>query len=143
MTHELYRQGTWYIESHLGDDLSLELIARDVGVSRYNLPRAFSTATACGLALYVRARRLSEAAKALVNGAPDILSLSLDTGYGSHEAFTRAFKQHFGLMPEQARAQRPTTTLKLMEPIRCKLQPPRASRSFGLAIRVGVVRNRR
>ena len=108
----------WYIESHLGGDLSLELIARDVGVSRYHLSRAFSTDTGCGLALYVRARRLSEAAKSLLNGSPDILSVSLDTGYGSHEAFTRAFKQHFGLTPEQARAQRPTTTLKLMEPIR-------------------------
>jgi AraC family transcriptional regulator len=108
----------WYIESHLGDDLSLELIARDVGVSRYHLSRAFSTATGYGLALYVRARRLSEAAKALLNGAPDILSVSLDTGYGSHEAFTRAFKQQFGLTPEQARAQRQTTALKLLEPIR-------------------------
>jgi AraC family transcriptional regulator len=108
----------WYIESHLGGNLSLELIARDVGVSRYHLSRAFSAATGHGLALYVRARRLSEAAKALLNGAPDILSVSLDTGYGSHEAFTRAFRQHFGLTPEQARAQRPTTNLKLLEPIR-------------------------
>ena len=108
----------WYIESHLGSDLSLELIARDVGVSRYHLSRAFSTAAGCGFAFYVRARRLSEAAKALLNGAPDILSVSLDTGYGSHEAFTRAFKQHFGLTPEQARAQRQTTNLKLLEPIR-------------------------
>lgn len=108
----------WYIESHLGGDLSLELIARDVGVSRYHLSRAFSAATGCGLAVYVRARRLSEAAKALLNGAPDILSVSLDSGYGSHEAFTRAFRQHFGLTPEQARAQRPNTNLKLLEPIR-------------------------
>src|ERR1700722_17092575 len=108
----------WYIESHLGSDLSLEAIARDVGVSRYHLSRAFSATTGCGLAFYVRARRLSEAARALVNGAPDILSVSLDTGYGSHEAFTRAFRQHFGLTPEQARAQRPTTNLNLLEPIR-------------------------
>ncbi len=107
----------WYIESHLGGDLSLESIARDVGVSRYHLSRAFSAATGCGLALYVRARRLSEAAKALLNGAPDILAVSLDSGYSSHEAFTRAFRQHFGLTPEQARAQRPTTNLKLLEPI--------------------------
>jgi AraC-like DNA-binding protein len=29
----------WYIESHLGGDLSLESIAQDVGVSRYHLSR--------------------------------------------------------------------------------------------------------
>jgi len=108
----------WYIESHLRGDLSLESIARDVGVSPYHLSRAFSSANGCGLAIYVRARRLSEAAKALLDGAPDILSVSLDAGYGSHEAFTRAFRQHFGLTPEQARAQGPTTNLKLLEPIR-------------------------
>ena len=42
----------WYIESHLGSDLSLEAIGQDVGVSRYHLSRAFSTSTGYGLALY-------------------------------------------------------------------------------------------
>lgn len=108
----------WYIESHLRSDLSLESVAQDVGISRYHLSRAFSLATGCGLALYVRGRRLSEAAKQLLDGAPDILSVALNAGYGSHEAFTRAFKQHFGLTPEQARAERRTNNLTLMEPIR-------------------------
>lgn len=108
----------WYIESHLHGNLSLDAIAADVGVSRYHLSRAFSTGTGCGLALYVRARRLSEAAKALLNGVPDILSVALDAGYGSHEAFTRAFRQHFGVTPEQARAQQPPIPLNLMEPIK-------------------------
>ena len=54
---------------------------------------------------YVRGRRLTEAAKALSNGAPDILSVALDAGYGSHEAFTRAFRDEFGVTPETIRAQ--------------------------------------
>lgn len=108
----------WYIESHLRSELSLESIAQDVGVSRYHLSRAFSFATGCGLALYVRGRRLSEAARQLLNGAPDILSVALDAGYSSHEAFTRAFKQHFGLTPEQVRTECRINNLTLMEPIR-------------------------
>ena len=111
-------KAVWYIESHLGDDLSLEAIAQSVGISRYHLSRAFSSATGYGLAIYVRGRRLSEAAKVLQNGAPDILSVALDAGYGSHEAFTRAFRQHFGLTPEQARAQASTNNLNFLEPIR-------------------------
>ena len=31
-----------------------------------------------------------------MKGAPDILSVALDVGYGSHEAFTRAFREQFG-----------------------------------------------
>lgn len=95
----------WYIESHLKEDLSLDAVAQNVGVSRYHLSRAFAVSITCGLSSYVRARRLTEAAKALRNGSPEILPVALDAGYASHEAFTRAFRQHFGISPEQARAQ--------------------------------------
>jgi len=40
---------------------------------------------------YVRGRQLTEAARCLASGAPDILAIALEAGYGSHEAFTRAF----------------------------------------------------
>lgn len=108
----------WYIESHLGGDLSLAVIASVVGVSRFHLSRAFALSTGTSLAGYVRARRLGEAARALVQGAPDILSVALDSGYGSHEAFTRAFHQHFGLPPEQLRAQAHLEEITLQEPLR-------------------------
>jgi len=55
---------------------------------------------------YVRVRRLSEAARALVGGAPEILTVALDSGNGSHEAFTRAFRDQFGVTPASVRAQR-------------------------------------
>ena len=66
---------------------------------------------------YVRARRLSKAARALAAGAPDILNLALDADYGSHEAFTRAFRDHFGVTPEAVRAATCLEHLKLQEPI--------------------------
>jgi AraC family transcriptional regulator len=108
----------WYIESHLSDELSLDTVAEFAGVSRFHISRAFATSTGSSLAGYTRARRLSEAAKLLAQGASDILSIALEAGYGSHEAFTRAFRQNFGLTPEQLRAQARTETLKLQEPIR-------------------------
>lgn len=111
----------WYIESHLDDDVRLEAVAESAGVSRFHLSRAFAQATGVSLTGYARARRLSEAAKALTHGAPDILAVALSAGYGSHEAFTRAFRQHFGLTPEQLRAEGPEAiaklTTKLQEPI--------------------------
>ncbi len=93
----------WYIESHLRSDLSLEAIAQSVGVSRFHLSRAFAVSTGVSLGAYCRGRRLSEAARAIESGAPDLLTVALDAGYGSHEAFTRAFRQQFGLNPEQLR----------------------------------------
>ena len=79
--------------------------------------RAFAAATGFSVMRYVRARRLSEAARALAGGAPDILSLALDADYGSHEAFTRAFRDHFGVTPETVRARTCLRELKLQEPI--------------------------
>jgi len=108
----------WYIESHLDSELSLDAVAAAAGVSRFHLSRAFAESTGTSVAGYMRGRRLSEAAKALVQGAPDILAVALDAGYGSHEAFTRAFRQHFGLTPEQLRAQAHTDNIPLQEPIR-------------------------
>ena len=130
----------WYIESHLSGDVTLDAIADVAEVSRFHLSRAFGLNVGCALASYVRARRLSEAARSLVNGAPDILTLALDTGYSSHEAFTRAFRQHFGLSPEQLRERASIGGLDLQEPIRMSdntattVAPPRIVRQGALLI---------
>ena len=108
----------WFIETRLGGELTLADIARCAGVSRYVLLRAFGAATGQSVMRYVRARRLSEAARRLVAGASDILTVALDTGDGSHEAFTRAFRDQFGLTPDSVRAQRRLDNVNLMEPIR-------------------------
>ncbi len=61
----------------------------------------------------------------------DILSVAIEAGYGSHEAFTRAFRDQFGLTPETVRAQRHLDNLALPEPIKmdesfvANLEPPR------------------
>jgi AraC family transcriptional regulator len=111
------QKALWYIESHLAQALTLDEIAGVAGVSRFHMVRAFAAATGFSVMRYVRARRLSEAARALANGAPDILSLALDADYGSHEAFTRAFRDHFGVTPETVRATTCLHQIKLQEPI--------------------------
>jgi AraC family transcriptional regulator len=108
----------WVIESRLGRETSLSEIADLSGVSRFHLSRAFGAATGRSVVGYLRSRRLSEAARSLALGAPDILTVALDAGYGSHEAFTRAFCHQFGLTPERVRARGHLTSLELVEPIR-------------------------
>ena len=125
------QKALWYVESHLADALSLDDIAAIGGVSRFHMVRSFAAATGFSVMRYVRARRLTEAARALAGGAPDILTLALEADYGSHEAFTRAFRDHFGVTPELVRASTCLDKLKLQEPIVMdstaldKLQAPR------------------
>src|ERR1700730_18056469 len=106
----------WFIESHFASEITLEDLAKAVGVSRFHITRAFGTGTGRSIMRYVRGRRLTEAAKALSNGAPDILSVALDAGYGSNEAFTRAFRDEFGMTPETIRAQGHLRKIDLVGP---------------------------
>ena len=61
----------------------------------------------------------------------DILSVALEAGYGSHEAFTRAFRDQFGITPETVRAHRrldnlaPLEPLKMDETLPANLESPR------------------
>lgn len=130
----------WYIESHLTADLSLESIATQVDVSPFYLTRAFQHLSGLSIMRYVRGRRLSVAARALANGAPDVLSVALEAGYGSHEAFTRAFRDQFGLTPEAVRARGHIDNLAIVEPIAMThqqltpLEPPRFEQGQALLI---------
>lgn len=93
----------WYVESHLNTAMSLDDIAKIAGLSKFALTRAFLATTGHTVLAYARARRLSEAAKSLQRGAPSILELALSVGYGPHEAFSRAFRGHFGFTPVEVR----------------------------------------
>src|ERR1700754_691265 len=125
------QKALWFIESHLAGPLSLDEVSEVAGVSRFHLVRAFAAATGFSVMRYVRARRLSETARALAARAPDILTLALDADYGSHEAFTRAFRDHFWLTPESVRSFACIDDLKLQEPIQMNssvfenISPPR------------------
>lgn len=105
----------WFIESHFTEEVTLAEVSEVAGVSRFHMARAFGMTTGCSVMRYVRGRRLSEAARTLAKGAPDIIGVALDAGYGSHEAFTRAFRDQFGLTPEMVRASGTVHNLTLLE----------------------------
>lgn len=111
------QKALWFVESQLAEPITLEEIAQGCKVSPYHLTRAFADTFGLPLMRFVRGRRLSNAAVKLAQGADDILRLALDTGYGSHEAFTRAFREQFGVTPEQLRARGSCTEIKLVEAI--------------------------
>jgi AraC family transcriptional regulator len=129
----------WFIESHFESEISLDDVAKCAGVSRFHLTRAFGFATGRSVMRYVRGRRLSEAARRLADGAQEILAVAMDSGYGSHEAFTRAFREQFGVTPESVRGNGGLANLELVEAIKLseamtKLQPPRIENGKTLLI---------
>jgi AraC family transcriptional regulator len=124
-------QALWIKERNSTQPLTLDGIAAACGVSRSHLAHAFGTATGLSVMQYVRARRLTATAQALAAGAPNILSIALEAGYGSHEAFTRAFRERFRETPERVRERGSVDGLELVGPLELRpqasvrLDPPR------------------
>ncbi len=94
------------LEERLLEDVGLDELARAATYSQFHFHRLFRAATGETVRQYQRRLRLERAAYFLTHGQDDILKLALDAGYGSHEAFTRAFQTRFQITPSAFRAER-------------------------------------
>ena len=89
-----------YIDQPLDQDLSLELLADVAHFSRFHFHRVFVALSGETLGDYLRRRRVEIAATRLATQPSlTVLNAALMVGFGSGEAFSRAFKAHFGVSP--------------------------------------------
>lgn len=97
-----------FAEANLADGASSEAAADAGCMSVRSLHRYFPALTGYRFGEYVRKRRLSEASDTLRSSDDSVLRIAIESGYDSHEAFTRAFKKEFGVAPARFRAERLT-----------------------------------
>lgn len=98
-----------HIDDHLSDPLALKDLADVAHFSPYHFHRLFAAWMGETVGDYLRRRRLERAAQRLRNDpAVPVLNAALDVGFGSGEAFSRAFKAHFGHAPSAWRTLRKT-----------------------------------
>lgn len=95
-----------YIETHLNRHLTLDEISACAGYSKYHFDRMFRKATGCTVYQYIRKRRLTEAARALVFTRQPVMEIAQASGYESQQAFTQAFGDVYRLSPGAYRRQR-------------------------------------
>ncbi len=91
-----------HIEAHLGEELDVAAVARVHGTTEYHLRRMFSSLAGMPMSEYVRRRRMTVAAGDLV-GDEELLAIAVRYGYGSTEAFARAFRAVHGTAPAAVR----------------------------------------
>jgi len=91
-----------HIEAHLGEELDVAAVARAHGTTEYHLRRMFSSLAGMPLSEYVRRRRMTVAAGDLI-GDEELLTIAVRHGYGSTEAFSRAFQAVHGIAPAAVR----------------------------------------
>src|SRR5262249_53835150 len=95
-----------FIEEHLEEELGLDRLARVAHFSPFHFHRLFRALVGEAVSEYVRRLRLEAAAVLLKTTGPPVTQVAFDAGYTTHEAFTRAFRQMFGVSPSQYRAGR-------------------------------------
>nr|WP_308742749.1 AraC family transcriptional regulator [uncultured Anaerocolumna sp.] len=92
-----------YIEEHLSEEIRINDLAKLASLSQFYYQRLFSRLVKRPVNEYIKMRRLAKASEALRNRNKRILDIALDFGFSSHETFTRAFKDTFGMTPEEYR----------------------------------------
>jgi AraC family transcriptional regulator len=92
-----------YIREHINEPLNREMLAAVAGFSVPHFHRVFTAHVGESAISYVRRLRLERAGRKLRMGAVDITEVALTAGYDTHAAFSKAFKQQFGLSPSEFR----------------------------------------
>src|SRR6516225_1158719 len=92
-----------YIRDHMDEPLNREVLAEVANFSIPHLHRIFTGCVGENIATCVRRLRLERAARKLRIGAVDITEVALAAGYKTHAAFSKAFKQQYGLSPSEFR----------------------------------------
>lgn len=87
-----------YIDEHLTDNLTLDIIVGVAAYSTYHFARAFKEEFGVSVMEYVRRERLN-AAKLEIGKGAKIIETAMKFGFGTHAGFTRAFVAEFGCAP--------------------------------------------
>lgn len=103
---ELEQRVLIYLDEHFTEELSLEHLSKEFGISRFRLSRLFSEKLQTGFPSYVTSKRLEYARELLSTTDESVTNIALDAGFGSSRSFFREFKNAYRLTPNEYRKQR-------------------------------------
>ena len=104
------------------ESLPLKLLAQEFGYSESHFSRRFRQVSGMQFRDYLRYRKLAFALRQLRDTDNSVLQIALDHGFSSHEAFTRAFREAYGLTPSEYRKHPVPVALRtILRPFDCYL----------------------
>lgn len=110
------------IKQHSDEAVTLTLLAQKLGYSEFYISRKFKEISGMQFRDYLRYRRLAFALKEVRDTDHGILDIALNYGFSSHEAFTRAFKEAYGITPSEYRRNPVPVVLRtIIRPFDCYL----------------------
>lgn len=98
-----YKTLIQHIESNIGEKLSVEAAAAEVGLNPFHFCKMFKRLTGRTFVDYVNLTRMNEAEKLLREGTLTITEIAGIVGCSNPNYFTKLYKQYKGMTPSQAR----------------------------------------
>lgn len=92
-----------FVESNLCEPFTLDQLCHINGFSQCHFSKLFHVFTGYTISEYIRGRRLSEAAKLLIDSDKKIIDIAYDFQFSSQDSFSRSFKAKFGITPGKYR----------------------------------------
>ncbi|MGY5849552.1 helix-turn-helix transcriptional regulator [Salegentibacter sp. F14] len=92
-----------YLNDNFRDKISLELISKEIGVSKYYLHRLFKEINGKTPLEYLTDIRLENAKNKLQYSTDSIFEIAITSGFDNTAYFSNIFKKHVGLSPTQFR----------------------------------------
>ncbi len=108
-----------YMEDHITEDITVEDIAKSVGVSSFYFQKGFAMLCGFSVSEYIRNRRLALAGNDLLVTDEKIIDIAMKYGYDSPDSFTRAFTRFHGVTPTSVR--RDEVLLKSFAPLKIRI----------------------
>ena len=106
-----------YINTHIDEKITLEDLCSATGYSKYHAMRIFKELTGKTPFETIRALRLTKAAQTLRDSENKVVDVALDSGFDSHDGFTRAFARRFGMTPQEYQKETPAVNWFISHPI--------------------------
>jgi AraC family transcriptional regulator len=88
-----------FILAHLSENLSLEILAQQVGFSPYHFVRLFRQTTGESPHQFVQQQRIERAKHLLRETDVPLAHVALESGFANQSHLTRVFKRHLNLTP--------------------------------------------
>jgi AraC-like DNA-binding protein len=92
-----------YINEHLRDELTLEVLASRMNLSPFHFHRKFRAYFGESLHQHIKRLRLERSAHALLYQLTPVSAVARGSGYKTLSAFSHAFSAHFGVAPTRFR----------------------------------------
>ena len=107
LTDNYLQRALHYILAHYNEPLTLDLVAKEIGLSYNYFCSMFSSQVGCSFLEYLNNLRVQKAQNMLIyDHQKSVTGIALEVGFGSYSNFYRSFLRTVGLSPKDYRAQK-------------------------------------